>query len=50
MSVFKRKRAGKNGKTKPDATWTVEFSDHDGIVRRDAAFPMNPHPSNWNAS
>ena len=38
MSVFHRRRAGKNGKTKPDATWTVEFTDHDGIVRRVAAF------------
>ena len=38
MSVFKRRRAGKSGKTKPDATWTVEFTDHDGVVRRVAAF------------
>ncbi len=38
MSVFKRRRAGKNGKTKPDATWTIEFAGHDGVVRRVAAF------------
>ncbi len=38
MSVFKRRRAGKNGKIKADATWTVEFTDHACVVRRVAAF------------
>ena len=38
MSVFKRRRAGKNGKSKADATWTVEFADHDGVTRRLPAF------------
>lgn len=38
MSVFRRKRAAKNGKTRADATWTVEFADHDGVTRRLAAF------------
>lgn len=38
MSVFRRKRAGKNGKARPDATWTIEFADHEGITRRLSAF------------
>ena len=38
MSVFKRRRAGKNGKSKADATWTVEYADHDGVTRRLPAF------------
>ncbi len=38
MSIFHRRRTGKNGKSQPDAAWTVEFADHDGIVRRVSAF------------
>ncbi|MCD7895844.1 MAG: site-specific integrase [Planctomycetaceae bacterium] len=38
MSVFRRKRTGRTGKLRADATWTVEFADHDGVTRRLAAF------------
>ncbi|MCD8139200.1 MAG: tyrosine-type recombinase/integrase [Planctomycetaceae bacterium] len=38
MSVFKRTYTGKGGKTKSIQKWSVDFRDHDGIVRRVAAF------------
>ncbi len=38
MSVFKRKYKGQDGKDKTAGKWSLDFRDHEGIVRRVAAF------------
>ncbi len=38
MAVFKRKYTAKNGKAKAIQKYSVDFRDHDGVVRRVAAF------------
>jgi hypothetical protein len=38
MSVFRRKYSGKDGKAKTVRKWSVDFRDHDGIMRRVPGF------------
>ena len=38
MAVFKRKRAGKDGKAEADGVWTVQITDHAGVRRRIPGF------------
>jgi hypothetical protein len=38
MAVFKRKRAGKDGKAEADGVWTVQVTDQGGVRRRFPGF------------